>query len=197
MKGFYVVFEGLDGAGKTTLMQGVAENLVAEGNIVFVLEGYADKKVKEAIKQELLKMQPNQKYLALLFAADRIKQMELIREKQYQQDIIILSSRSYISSLVYQTAVSDLSVTWIETLNKYCIEPDVVVFCGISVEEANRRIKERNCVPDGFENIEFLVQIKANYDVILKNYAGKVFVVDMERPPSEGIYKTTEFLMRK
>ena len=195
MKGKYVVFEGLDGAGKTTLLRGVSENLVAADNIVFVLEGYAEKRVKEAIKQELLKVQPDQKYLALLFAADRMKQMELIKEKQYQQDIMILSSRSYISSLVYQTAVSDLSVVWIETLNKYCIEPDVVVFCDISVEEASNRIKERNNVPDGFENTEFLTQVKANYDVILKNFAGKVFSVDMEKPIFENVQKTTNFLL--
>lgn len=196
MNGSYIIFEGLDGAGKTTLMSGVAENLVAVGNVVFIMEGYGDKHVKELIKKELLRVQPDQKYLALLFAADRMKQMDIIREKQYQENVMILSSRSYISSLVYQTAGSDLPITWIETLNKFCIEPDMIIFCDISVEEADRRIRARKGVADGFENPEFLRTVKKNYDSVLKEYAGKVYTVNMEEAPEICVAKATSYIVK-
>jgi dTMP kinase len=196
MKGSYIIFEGLDGAGKTTLMNGVAENLAASGNVVFIMGGYGDKHLKESIQKELLRVQPDQKYLALLFAADRMKQMDIIREKQYQQDVVILSSRSYISSLVYQTAGTDISITWIETLNKFCIEPDLVVFCDVSVEEADRRIKSRKGEVDGFENIEFLSLVKKNYDAVLKGFNGKVFTVNMEEPINTCVENVSKFIKK-
>ena len=193
MKGMYVVFEGIDGSGKTTLLREAAEELVAKGNLVYHIPGYTVPEIKSIIIPELQRAEPDQLYLSLLFAADRAKQTEFIKDLQLQQDTVIMASRSYISGLVYQSIRSDLTMTWLETVNRFCIEPDKIIYCDISVEEALKRVSIRR-ETDGFEEFEFLTSARTAYEKLLKQYDGRVLVVNMEKPMEKNIKKIVEFL---
>ncbi len=189
----YVVFEGIDGSGKTTLLRMVAEELVARDNVVFHVPGYVVPELKEILLKELQRAEPDQRYLALLFAADRAKQTELIKEIQLREETFILASRSYISGLVYQSIRSDLALTWLETVNRFCVEPDKIIYCDLPVEKALERVATRD-ETDAFEEYEFLTQAKATYELLLQKYKGKVLVVDSERPIEKNVKKIVEFL---
>lgn len=189
----YVVFEGIDGSGKTTLLRMVAEELVARDNVVFHVPGYVVPELKEILLKELQRAEPDQRYLALLFAADRAKQTELIKEIQLREETFILASRSYISGLVYQSTRSDLALTWLETVNRFCVEPDKIIYCELSVEKALERVATRD-EADAFEEYEFLTQAKATYELLLQKYKGKVLVIDSERPIEKNVKKIVEFL---
>jgi dTMP kinase len=192
-KGMYVVFEGIDGSGKTTLLREVAEVLVAKGDVVYHIPGYVVPELKTLLIKEMHQPEPDQRYLALLFAADRAKQTELIKELQYKQDMIVMASRSFISGLIYQSIQGDLAITWLENVNRFCIEPDKIIYCDLSVDEALKRIALRG-EADSFEKREILEKAKTQYELLLAKYGGRVLVVNTEKSMERNVKKIVEFL---
>lgn len=157
----YIVFEGIDGSGKSTQIQLLKEWLEANGFDVETLVEPTDSEVGKLIRKLL--QHPDamsdklQKVLALLFAADRM----LIMDRLEDESKVFISDRSYISSLVYQKPVE-----WVEILNKYAKKPDLLILLDLDVEKSVARTSHE----DTFENVEFLTGVKDSYLRLAKNY---------------------------
>lgn len=157
----YIVFEGIDGAGKSTQIQLLKEFLEANGLQVETLVEPTDSEVGKLIRKILQRSDATtdrvQKTLGLLFAADRM----LIMDKLEDEKKVILSDRSFISSLAYQEPAQ-----WISELNKYAKKPDLVLLLDLDVKTSVARTSGE----DEFENEEFLTEVKANYLEIIKDF---------------------------
>ena len=157
----YIVFEGIDGAGKSTQIQMLKEWLEANGLEVETLVEPTDSEVGKLIRKILQRSDATtdrvQKTLGLLFAADRM----LIMDKLEDEKKVILSDRSFISSLAYQEPAQ-----WIAELNKYAKKPDLVLLLDLDVKTSVARTSGE----DEFENEEFLTEVKANYLEIIKDF---------------------------
>ena len=157
----YIVFEGIDGAGKSTQIQILKEWLEANGLEVETLVEPTDSEVGKLIREILQRSDATtervQKTLGLLFAADRM----LIMDKLEDEKKVILSDRSFISSLAYQEPAQ-----WIAELNKYAKKPDLVLLLDLDVKTSVSRTSGE----DEFENEEFLTEVKANYLEIIKDF---------------------------
>ena len=98
----YIVFEGIDGAGKTTQIRKTKEWLEQNGHLVETVVEPTDSPVGKLIRKTLQRKDATtdriQKTLGLLFAADRM----LIMDELSDEKKIILSDRSFVSSLAYQ-----------------------------------------------------------------------------------------------
>ena len=118
----YIVFEGIDGAGKSTQINLLKDWLDQNGFDVETVVEPTDSEVGKLIRKILQRPDATtdriQKTLGLLFAADRM----LIMDKLNDDSKVILSDRSFISSLAYQEPAE-----WIEQINKYAKEPDLVL----------------------------------------------------------------------
>lgn len=157
----YIVFEGIDGAGKSTQINLLKDWLEQNGFDVETVVEPTDSEVGKLIRKILQRPDATtdriQKTLGLLFAADRM----LIMDKLNDDSKVILSDRSFISSLAYQEPAD-----WIEQINKYAKEPDLVLLLDVDVKTSvNRCSKE-----DEFENEEFLSKVKANYLDLIHNF---------------------------
>lgn len=157
----YIVFEGIDGAGKSTQINLLKDWLEQNGFDVETVVEPTDSEVGKLIRKILQRPDATtdriQKTLGLLFAADRM----LIMDKLNDDSKVILSDRSFISSLAYQEPAE-----WIEQINKYAKEPDLVLLLDVDVKTSvNRCSKE-----DEFENEEFLSNVKANYLDLISNF---------------------------
>ena len=157
----YIVFEGIDGAGKSTQINLLKDWLEQNGFDVETVVEPTDSEVGKLIRKILQRPDATtdriQKTLGLLFAADRM----LIMDKLNNDSKVILSDRSFISSLAYQEPAE-----WIEQINKYAKEPDLVLLLDVDVKTSvNRCSKE-----DEFENEEFLSKVKANYLDLISNF---------------------------
>lgn len=157
----YIVFEGIDGAGKSTQINLLKDWLEQNGFDVETVVEPTDSEVGKLIRKILQRPDATtdriQKTLGLLFAADRM----LIMDKLNDDSKVILSDRSFISSLAYQEPAE-----WIEQINKYAKEPDLVLLLDVDVKTSiNRCSKE-----DEFENEEFLSKVKANYLDLISNF---------------------------
>ncbi len=161
----YIVFEGIDGSGKSTQIQLLKEWLEANGLSVETFVEPTDSEVGKLIREVL--QRPNaqteevQKTLALLFAADRM----LLMDKLEDESKIIISDRSFISSLAYQEPVE-----WVEVLNKYAKKPDLIILLDLDVAKSVSRTSGE----DTFENEEFLARVRGNYLNIVKNYEHQI-----------------------
>ena len=157
----YIVFEGIDGSGKSTQIQLLKEWLEANGFEVETLVEPTDSEVGKLIRKMLQHpdaMEDNfQKVLALLFAADRM----LIMDKLEDDSKVFISDRSFISSLVYQNPTE-----WVEVLNRYAKRPALLILLDLDVEKSVARTSGE----DTFENVEFLTGVKDNYLKLAKNY---------------------------
>ena len=96
-----------------------------------------------------------------LFAADRM----LIMDKLNDESKVIISDRSFISSLAYQQPAE-----WIEILNKYAKRPDLLLLLDLDVKKSVSRTSGQ----DTFENEEFLTNVKANYLKLVENYTHEI-----------------------
>ena len=157
----YIVFEGIDGAGKSTQINLLKDWLEQNGFDVETVVEPTDSEVGKLIRKILQRPDATtdriQKTLGLLFAADRM----LIMDKLNDNSKVILSDRSFISSLAYQEPAD-----WIKQINKYAKEPDLVLLLDVDVKTSvNRCSKE-----DEFENEEFLSNVKANYLDLISNF---------------------------
>lgn len=159
----YIVFEGIDGAGKSTQINLLKDWLINNGfNVETVVEP-TDSDVGKLIRKILT--YPNatdsniQKTLGLLFAADRLILMDKL-DKLEQENKVVLSDRSFYSSLVYQKPQE-----WIYEINKFAKIPDLVLLMDLDVTTSVSRCDKE----DTFENEEFLTIVKDSYQKLAKS----------------------------
>ncbi|WP_407379656.1 dTMP kinase [Methanobrevibacter sp.] len=161
----YIVFEGIDGAGKSTQIQMLKEWLEANGLEVETLVEPTDSEVGKLIRKILQRPDATtdrvQKTLGLLFAADRM----LIMDKLSDEKKVIISDRSFISSLAYQEPAE-----WIAILNKYAKKPDLLLLLDLDVKTSVARTSGE----DTFENEEFLTVVRENYLKLAENFEHEI-----------------------
>ena len=161
----YIVFEGIDGAGKSTQIQLLKEWLEANGFVVETLVEPTDSEVGKLIRRILQRPDANdedvQRVLTLLFAADRM----FIMDKLNDDSKIIISDRSFISSLAYQEPLE-----WVEEINRYAKRPDLLILLDLDVKKSVARTSGK----DTFENEEFLTGVRDNYLDLVKNYEHQI-----------------------
>ena len=161
----YIVFEGIDGAGKSTQINLLKDWLDQNGFDVETVVEPTDSEVGKLIRKILQRPDATtdriQKTLGLLFAADRM----LIMDKLNDDSKVILSDRSFISSLAYQEPAD-----WIGVLNKYAKKPDLLLLLDLDV----KRSVSRTSGEDTFENEEFLTGVKDNYLKLAENYTTEI-----------------------
>ena len=73
MKGRFIVFEGIDGSGKTTQLKLLAERLRSEGKMVYMTAEPTDMPSGKALREALGgKVKKSEWDMALMFVSDRI-----------------------------------------------------------------------------------------------------------------------------
>lgn len=170
----YIVFEGIDGAGKTTQIQMLAEWLEANGFRVETLREPTDSKVgvliREILQQPDAQTEEVQRILGLLFAADRL----FIMDRLEDESKIIISDRSFLSSLVYQD-----DAEWIEILNRYAKRPDLLILLDLDA----RTSVARTSGEDTFENEELLTEVRKKYLDLAEDYTCEI--IDATNGPNK------------
>ncbi|MFB0563234.1 MAG: dTMP kinase [Candidatus Lokiarchaeia archaeon] len=175
-KGKFIVLEGIDGSGTTTHSNKLANWIRSKNYEVVVTEEPSEGSIGKIIRNYLLFGGGSPAVHALLFAADRVEHTEKVIKPLINEGVIVVSDRYVESSIVYQAA-EGLDIEWIETINKFSIEPDLTIFLDVDPEIALNR---KNRVKEKFENVEFLKEVRRIYleRARIKDY----LVVDTNRP---------------
>jgi dTMP kinase len=189
-RGRLITVEGLDGAGKTTLVARLATALDARGRPVYVLREPGGVEVSERIrallKDPAVVLDPRAE--ALLYAAARAQLVaEQLRPLLDGGDWVLLD-RFVDSSLAYQGAGRGLGVEEVRALNRFAtggLEPDRTLLLRIDPEIGLARISGRREDADRLEREEasFFAAIAGAYDELAAADPARVAVVDASQPP--------------
>lgn len=158
----YIVLEGIDGAGKSTQTELLNEWLTGKGYRTKKIVEPTTSDIGKVIRKELLNPEStndiNQQRLTLLFAADRLTLKKEILDAKDSKDIIIISDRSFYSSICYQNN-SSVDKDWIYEVNLHTPRPDLTILLDLDEKEAITRCDRE----EAFENIQFLEKTRKNY----------------------------------
>jgi dTMP kinase len=188
--GRYVAFEGIDGAGKSTVCRRVAAGLEARGHDTVMVREPGGTDVGEAIRSILLD-RPG--FLddwaeALLFAAARAQLASSVVAPALDAGSVVLSDRSVYSSLAYQGGGRGLGIEEVRAVNEPGLEgvwPTVVVLLRIEPESGLEREDGSDRIST--EGIELQRRVAAAYDQLAAAEPERFVVVDARRPVDEVV----------
>jgi dTMP kinase len=158
-RGFFITFEGGEGAGKSTQIQRLADRLRDKKYAVLVTREPGGSPGAEAVRHVLLSgaAEPFGPLMeALLFAAARSDHVEQVIRPAVEQGTIVLCDRFLDSSRVYQGATGGLSREVIGVIEKAAVNgmvPDLTLILDLDPAEGLRRAAARRGadVADRFE----------------------------------------------
>lgn len=190
MAGKFIVFEGIDGAGKTTQTKLLAEKIrEAGGSPVLTAEPTeleSGKMLRRILGGELKKSDCE---IATLFTLDRIahnKDPENGIEALLKAGHTVICDRYYYSTLAYQGSVT--SYPWVRSLNLDCPEirrPDLCIFLDLTPEQSLQRISKGREKLEIFENLETLTRVRESFFSVLTDLDDNIAVLDAYRSPEE------------
>lgn len=182
MRGRFIVFEGIDGAGKTTQILKLAEHLRAAGRTVYVTAEPTDSETGKMLRAALSgKDKRTAAEMAALFVLDRIHHNvgEGGIEKMLENGADVICDRYYYSSLAYQGSQTDFA--WVRDMNLHCPEirkPDICVFLDLEPAVSLARIKSRNLSTEIYETEEILAAVRAKFYTAFEALGDKVAIID-------------------
>jgi dTMP kinase len=140
----YIAFEGIEGAGKSTVAQRVADHIRATGADVVAVREPGGTLVGERIRRILLEDEEGPVPLAeaALFAASRAQLIHDVVKPALASGSWVLSDRSAYSSLAYQAIGRGLGLDRIRELNDIAIDgvwPDRVVLLRLAATDGLAR----------------------------------------------------------
>lgn len=144
--GLLITFCGLDGCGKTTMIQKLISDLESEHDI-FVTKQPTNAVRNSAIFRTYMDS-PNHdafdyRSLSLLAASDRLQHVNKVIEPEMKKGKIVLSDRYFYSCLANLRARGFEQDEWIYEISQSVIKPDVAFFFDVPVEEAVARVRNR------------------------------------------------------
>jgi dTMP kinase len=184
MTGAFIVFEGIDGSGKTSICERVRGELEKNGKRVLVTQEPTHDEIGTFIRNGIV---PNisQRAEALLFVADRAVHTDRIR-KLIEDEYIVICDRYFASTVAYQSAPLDgiaLDQEWLLQLNSPVIRtPEITFLLDIDAEKSMKRVTNRGG-KSKFENIEYQRCVRTNYIKLAKQF--NFVIIDANRIQDE------------
>lgn len=190
--GVFVVFEGGEGAGKSTQVTRLADALKAEGRDVVVTREPGATDVGARIRGLLLNEAeaPSARAEALLYAADRAHHVATVVRPALSRGAVVISDRYIDSSLAYQGAGRTLPVQEISWLSAWAtggLKPDLVVLLDVDPGVGLTRVDSRGEGADRLESESQAFHERVRYAFLDLAAADpkRYLVLDASRPLDE------------
>lgn len=174
-KGIFIVIEGIDGSGKSTVTQQLGNLFIQKGYNVWITAEPTKERYGQILREKLRDKTCHPIEESLLFALDRFQHNQSIQEHLNKGEIVI-SDRYTLSSYAYQTITLQKfgytytnALNWLFQINQYNIHPDVLVYLQITPEMAMERIQKMGKVLEKYENLSFLYQLSEYYNIMIQN----------------------------
>jgi len=184
---YFMVLEGLDGAGTTTQARLLHDYLTHHGRDSFLTYEPTGHPIGALIRTLLDAggQPPSQRVLGLLFAGDRLAHSEEIdHHLRAKRDVVC--DRYIYSSLAYQTLDPSIDAEWVARVNDGCAVPRVTFFLEVPVDICLQRISARNDDRTIYERQDHLETIHRNYETLKSFYErryGELVTIDGTLPP--------------
>lgn len=177
MKGLFIVLEGPDGSGKSTMAKMIAQYYQDAGREIVFTREPGGTKISEQIRDIILDNNNTEMaYMteALLYAASRAQLVSEFIKPNLEKGKVVISERYVYSSIVYQGIARNLGIQRVKEINDFAIdglEPDLVLFFDINPEKAlDRKLSTGNGDRLENEKLDFHKKVYEGYKEISKVY---------------------------
>ncbi|HZW61378.1 MAG TPA: dTMP kinase [Candidatus Babeliales bacterium] len=187
-RGMLISIEGIDGSGKSTLIQQLTQKLVDEHFPLVVTKEpggtLLGKQLRTLLQERTFTIVPKAEYL--LFAADRAQHFEELIIPSLKANKLIISDRMADSSLVYQGFGRGLDLGMMQTINQWAMDgfkPDLTLYVQISVETALERLKQRKQLSVFDKEKEtFFAKLVEGFETIFRNRPDVIYLDGQQTP---------------
>ena len=193
----YLAFEGIDGSGKTTLIEELSKKLT-ESNVNFnIVREPGGSTLGEGIRELLLShdydVDPTSE--ALLMSASRAQLIQEIVKPAINNGQVVITDRSAYSSVAYQGVGRDLGYQKIYELNDLAIDsfwPEKVILLDIDPKISLSRQKVADRIGSG--EISFFNKVRDGYLQLAEDFSDKFLVLNAEDSQQQNFKKASEWL---
>jgi dTMP kinase len=177
-RGVFIVFEGIDGSGKSTHIKALTKELRSQGHSVLTTSEPSKDRIGNFIRRyaERNDHRLTPETEALLFAADRFEHVMTVIEPALKRGRTVISDRYIHSSIAYQGA-GGLDLGWIREMNRFAPRPDLGILLDILPEFSLQRVDRRKTV---FEVSDYLRKVRAIYLQMVEE--GELVRIDADKP---------------
>ncbi len=195
--GLLIVFEGLDGAGKSTQVKRLADYLREKGHQVVVTEWNSSKYISRATKRAKRAHILTPHTFSALHATDFFYRLENIIAPSLATGKIVIADR-YSYTAISRGRARGIDTDWVSHIYSLAIEPDLAILADLDVNVALERVTKKNDNPpkyyeagmdvsgeiDPIESFrEFQTKVGEEYSRFVRE--GELTPVDMNRPEDE------------
>jgi dTMP kinase len=194
--GMFIALEGIEGSGKSTQLQRLADYLRQCGRTVLTTREPGGCPIADAIRKILL--HPDNTALVpraelLLYAAARAQHVAEVIRPALDRGEVVLCDRFLAATVAYQGYGRGLDLSLIEELNTLAtggLLPDLTLLLDMSVEEGLSRARRRNddsSTQEGrfeAETLEFHRRVRTGYLDLARDQQN-FFVIDASGPQEQ------------
>lgn len=184
----FIVVEGGEGSGKTTLIRALERYLQEKGYNVIATREPGGVTSAEKIREVILNEEVEPITEALLFASARREHLTKKVLPALKEGKIVLCDRFVYSSLAYQGHARGLGIDKVYEINKPAIDnlmPGLTIFLDISPEKGIERIKKNRANEINrldLEGLEFHKKVRKGYNKAIEMYPeNKVVKINADR----------------
>ncbi len=189
MPGLFIVFEGIEGSGKTLQLKLLARYLRKKGIKPLVTREPGGTRLGEGIRRLLLKDgNPSPRAELFLYLADRAQHVKEVIRPALRGGRMVLCDRYYFSTLAYQGYARGLDLAFVEEANDRAIEgfkPHLVVLLDLPVRVALERIRGRSLDRMEQEAFSFHERVREGFWAQARREPDLFLVIDGTRMPEE------------
>ncbi|MDQ0974244.1 dTMP kinase [Neobacillus niacini] len=200
---YFITLEGVEGSGKSTIINFIKESLETSGKKVVVTREPGGIDIAEQIRSVILdknntKMEGRTE--ALLYAAARRQHLVEKVIPSLNEGKIVLCDRFVDSSLAYQGFARGLGISEVFSINKFAIGdlmPDLTLYLDLDPKIGLSRIaknKEREINRLDLEEINFHLSVREGYEEVMKMFPERMIRIDANQEVEEVMADINEVL---
>ncbi len=202
MKGLFITFEGCEGSGKTTVIEGVLKHLEDNNVKVIKTREPGGIKISEDIRNVILDVNnTNMDEIteALLYAASRRQHLVEKVIPYLEKGYVVICDRFLDSSLAYQGHARGIGIDKVYNINLSATDgilPDLTILVDIKPEVGLKRIASNNREQNrlDLEKMSFHEKVYEGYKIVEERFKDRVRSINGDQSKEDVLKDTVKLI---
>ena len=203
---YLITLEGVEGSGKSTLIQYLKELIESIGKKVIVTREPGGIEISEQIRSVILDTENTKmdgRTEALLYAAARRQHLVERIIPALKDGYVVLCDRFIDSSLAYQGYARGLGIDEVLSINEFVIGsfmPNLTLYLDLDPQIGLSRIRKnkgREVNRLDLEEISFHLKVREGYEEVIKRFPDRIVRVDANQELDKVFLDTKQILLEK